>query len=302
MGASRGSHFTEHDLAVLRQQAGERLEQSRNDAEVNSFLQQELAEINSRDVDGINRRLEEIEDALAGGVELDRLRFGGSVAKHTYVDGLSDVDALVVLSDESLGDASPEDVIGDFRDSLARSLRQGPIDDIRAGTMAVTIEYRDGTVIQLLPAVQVAGELSISSADGAEWSPIEPRRFAQRLTAVNERQGAAVVPAIKLAKAIFAGKLGDEAPTGYHVEALAVAAFSNYSGARTPRAMLTHLIESASGDVLRPVRDVTGQSTYVDAYLGDSESSERRSLSRSLVSLVREMSSQSISEWRRMFE
>lgn len=306
MGGSGGggSYFSARDVEVLREGARRRLEQSRIDAEVNSLLQQELASVNDRDADKINRYIDEIEAALQGRIRaLDRLIFDGSVAKHTYVDGLSDIDSLVILNDESLAGKSPAEVRDQFRETLVRYLPQRDIQDMKVGRMAVTIKYRDGTEIQLLPAVQSDGEISISSADGNSWIRIRPRLFAQELTVVNKRQGGAVVPAIKLAKAILANKLGDRSPSGYHVENLAVAAFRDYSGPRTPKEMLVRLFERASDDVCRPIRDVTGQSPHVDESLGPPDSLRRRELCRAFQDLSKMMSgSRSISDWRSLFE
>ena len=111
-----------------------------------------------------------------------------------------------------------------------------------------------------------------------------------------------MVPAIKLAKALFASKLGDAAPSGYHVEALAIAAFRDYSGPRTPKSMLIRLVESASHDVLRPIRDTSGQSRHVDEYLGVSGSLERRRLARSLDNLSKMMTRGSVAYWRDLFD
>ena len=79
---------------------------------------------------------------------------------------------------------------------------------------AVTVKYRDGTEIQLLPAVRVDGELAVSSGDSDSWVQIRPREFARVRTATNQSQGRAVVPAIKLVKAIFANRFGDNGPSG----------------------------------------------------------------------------------------
>ena len=78
-----------------------------------------------------------------------------------------------------------------------------------------------------------------------------------------------MVPAIKLAKAIFANRFGDDGPSGYHVEALAIESFQNYSGPKTPKAMVTHLVRTASDRVLWPIRDRSGQSRNVDDSLGE---------------------------------
>lgn len=303
-GGRTGSYFSARDAETLREEATKRLEQSRIDAEVNQFLQEELADLNDRDVETTSTYVEEIESALEAHIEsFDRLLFGGSIAKHTYVDGLSDIDSLVVLKEESLAEETPAEVRDKFRQLLTRQLPQGEIRNIRTGAMAVTVEYRDGTEIQLLPAVQSRQGISISSADGSSWTHIQPREFTRQLTECNRRQGNAVVPAIKLAKAITASRLGGVGPSGYHMEALAVAAFEDYSGPRTPKAMVTHLFESASRDVLRPIRDVTAQSPYVDEDLGPANSAARRNLSGGLQRIGSLMSkSPSIADWQALFE
>ena len=303
-GGRTGGYLSAHDVEALQEEARQRLAQSRIDSNVNSLLQQTLTSINDRDTEQTNSRLEAIEQSLGDKLdEVDRLLFGGSVAKHTYVDGLSDIDALVLLSGESLSGLGPAEVRGDFATALMQSLPLGDVQNVREGRMAVTVAYRDGTEIQLLPAIRIGDEIAVSSSDGEAWSAIQPRAFAKALTEANQSQGSAVVPAIKIAKSIFANQLGDAGPSGYHVEALALAAFRQYSGPRTPKAMLTHLVDSASRDVLRPIQDVTDQSRYVDERLGPGSSPARRALSRRLVRIARTMeNSQSVDDWRALLD
>ena len=213
MGGSAGgtgSYFSAHDARALEEQARRRLEQSRFESSVNSLLQLELTDINDRDTDLTNERLEAIEQALGTRIgEVERLLFGGSVAKHTFVNGLSDIDAVVEIADESIGVSSPAEVRNSLSIALRQSLPQGDMEEIQQGSMAVTVKYLDGTEIQLLPAIRVGGELAVSSWDSSSWVQIRPRDFARVLTATNQGQGGAVVPAIKLAKAIFANRLGE---------------------------------------------------------------------------------------------
>ena len=85
------------DLDALRQRAREIADQATFDAEVNDRLAQRFASINARDNEKIGRYLDDIVAALKDDVDgIERTLFGGSVAKNTYVEGLSDVDALVV--------------------------------------------------------------------------------------------------------------------------------------------------------------------------------------------------------------
>lgn len=303
-GGRTGSYFSSRDAQALEEQARRRLEQSRLDSAVNSLLQQELPDINDRDTELINNRLESIEQALGSRIgEVERLHFGGSVSKHTYVEGLSDIDALVEIAEQRISERSPAEV----RDSLERALRQalpqGDVEDIEKGRVAVTVRYLDGTEIQLLPAIRIGDELAVSSWDSSTWTPIRPHDFAGVLTSTNQNQGGAVVPAIKLVKAIFANKLGDDGPSGYHVEALAVEAFRQYSGPKTPKAMVTHLVKSAGERVLQPIRDISGQSRYVDDRLGEENSPARRALSRQIGQLARTMeNTSSIDDWEGMIQ
>src|SRR5258707_11460410 len=89
-------------LQDLIKQTHERTEQERSEADINLYLQQLLAKLTDRDPEKTKTYLDEIVSVLHDYQEVDRLLFGGSVAKHTYVDGLSDVDALVVLNRDDL--------------------------------------------------------------------------------------------------------------------------------------------------------------------------------------------------------
>ena len=64
--------------------------------------------------------------------------------------------------------------------------------------------------------------------------------------------------------------------SGYHVEALAVDAFKNYSGRTTYKDMLMHLTKYASDAVLNPVTEITGKPAHVDDDLGERNSMNRR--------------------------
>ena len=299
MGGSGGGYYTSRELARLLDEARTRLDQTRIDANVNDLLQSELAAINDRDTETINHRLDEIAEVLGeDGLDIERIVFGGSITKHTYVDGISDVDSLVLLDDTN-ADLTPQQAKDKVRHAIVGRLSLGDVAEVRVGNLAVTVTYSDGTVLQLLPAVRSGDGFAIASARGEAWSHIEPRRFHQSLTAANARQGGALVPAIKLAKAILEPRLGDERPSGYHVETLAIAAFEGYEGSRTPKAMVARFFRAASERVLAPMPDVSGQSTFVDDALGARNSLARMTLSRRLAGLadIAERAT-SVEQWR----
>lgn len=296
--------MTIREVEKLQELARARLQQERLDSEINSLIQQELVSLNDRDHETIRQRLDEIEDALREEIEgLDRLFFGGSVAKHTYVDGLSDIDSLVVLEEWVVGDRTAEDMREEFRRILDGRLNMGEVDSIDVGRMAVTVTYSDGTEIQLLPAVARGDSHAISAANGADWVQINPKEFSKRLTEVNRGLGGTVIPTIKLAKAVIASQFskGDR-PSGYHVEALALAAFQDYSGPRTLKAMTEHFFAASQDNVLRPIPDITGQSRHVDAALGTKDSLPRRNISRRFSQVAKRMrNATSASDWQSLW-
>ena len=155
--------------------------------------------------------------------------------------------------------------------------------------MAVTISYTDGSEIQLLPAMERGGRLVVPSHDGNGWNEIRPRRFAEKLTEVNQRNSGGVVPATKLFKGLVGAMHKDAQISGYHVETIAVDAFRNYEGSTSPFAMLTHLASHAVEAVKTPTRDLTGQSVHVDDHLGEANSSARSRISAEFQRLSRRL-------------
>lgn len=301
-GGGGGQSLSRRDLRDLQPSQREALEQERLESDVNNLLNEQLGEINDRNTEKVEGYLDAIEEALRDQIDdVDRRLFGGSVAKHTYVDGISDIDSLVIL--QGFGDRAAPDVRSEFAEALRQRLPGGDVADISVGNLAVTVTYRDGTQIQLLPAVQQGDRLAISSPDGRSWTQIHPRSFARELTEVNQNQAGQVVPTIKLAKAIIAGLPETDRLSGYHVEALAVAAFRSYDRTRTPKAMLTHFFETAVQNVRTPVHDLTGQSRHLDEALGPAGSADRQRISESLDRIARTMqSARSADSWRGLLE
>src|SRR3954453_8684934 len=123
MGGSGGGGFrSSRTPSELSAEVARELQKAKLESEVNALLTEQLALINNRDVALINERLDEIVGALGDRIEdVDRLLYGGSVAKHTYVDGLSDVDSLVVLKSSVLAEDTPQALIN----AMERALRQG---------------------------------------------------------------------------------------------------------------------------------------------------------------------------------
>ena len=278
-------------------------ERSRLEGEINQLLQRELSQFNDRDVQRTRERIDHIAEVLGGEQEVDTLLFGGSVAKHTYVDGLSDVDALVVLDREGTQGVSAQGVLDNFFEDLNVRLRRGGVEIIEKGNLAVTIRYTDGSEVQLLPAVRVGQALRIPDASGQGWNQTDPQRFRAQLTEHNQRLHNNLIPTVKLVKSLVSDLPEQQRPSGYHVESLALDAVRNYTESTTPKALLDRVLKHASERVLSPIRDVTGQSRNVDDYLGTPNSAERKLVSQALGGLRRRLNAAtSIHQWRAMFK
>lgn len=274
------------------------------EAELNVYLQDLLVDFNNRDIDQVNTHLETIKDALTKeNVGSISLRYGGSIKKHTYVDGLSDIDILAIIDKSDLVGESPSQVLNYFANRLRERL---PNTEIKTGALAVTVRFSDGHEIQVLPAISTKVGIRIANDDGISWSNvIKPEKFAQKLTDVNKANNHGVVPVIKLFKAINAKLPGDVKLSGYHIESIAIKAFENYSGTTSRKDMLLHLSQFAPEAVLEPIKDSTGQSIHVDDKLGAPRSFQRQKASASLKRIVARMkladSEGSLQRWKEMF-
>ena len=305
MGGSGGGGYFRGDIDSTLKQVQEAKEKSKNEeyeARSNTYLSGLLSQFNDRDVDAINRHLDEIRKALEKDIDgtID-LRFGGSVAKHTYVDGLSDVDSLVMLDNCELAGSSPELA----KDYLAdRLIERFPQSEVSEGRLAVTVKFQDAE-IQLLPAVSCRNEVKIPDASGMEWSQVDPRAFTRVLSDRNDQTGKKLVPVVKLAKALIANLPEQQQISGYHAESLAVDVFAGYKGPFTSKAMLQHFFVEGAKRVMSPILDQTGQSVHVDEYMGGQGSLERKIVSDAFNRAARKMeradSAGRVEDWQSIF-
>ena len=255
----------------------------RGKADINGFLRDLLRDFNDRDTEAIRRHIRGLRVALEDDVEdVVRPTYGGSISRNTYVDGLSDIDVLMVINDSSLSGLSPKVALQKMSELIQRRM---PNTEISVGDMAVTIKYTDGLEVQVLPAVRSKSGVRIPEGNTNAWSRIvHPERFAQKLTAVNQSNNGQVIPTVKLAKALVRRMAQSESDrlTGYHIESLAIEAFGNYNGNRDLGSMLDRFFAFSSDAVRQPIKDSTGQSRYVDDYLGGANSEKRVKASKTL--------------------
>jgi len=304
-GGSIGHGWNPEKLAREVRAAEQGVQNDAFKTELAGFLSSLLARVNDRDTKLVRTRLDEIIASLEGVLadHIDQI-FGGSVAKHTYVDGLSDVDCLLVVDGDDLAKAGPQATLNKLANALKDKL--GGQAEVSAGQMAVTVKYNEGSEIQLLPAARDGDRLVIpSSRVKGEWSPVNPGKFQQALTKYNQQCDGKLVPTIKLAKAILGQLPEGHQLSGYHVESLAIDAFKNYTGPKTAAAMLPHFFDRAKDRVKEPMTDSTKQSVHVDEYMGAANSQARMNASHILGRISKRLSNAtaaaSIGQWKDIF-
>ena len=291
MGGSgrRGGFFRDVKPEELRTAIRQQEEKTRDQAfetEVATELGAIVSEYNRRDPGKVSAVIDQIKRTLSKEIEgsIDSL-YGGSVRKHTFVDGISDVDALLILRDPGLESMSPGEVLDYFEGRLHETLTSW---EISRGRLGITVTKGD-LQIQLLPAIRKGGTTKIASASGDSWSEINPEAFFRHLTRANERAAYKLVPTIKAAKIINSTQVEALQLSGYHIESLAIEAFRGYEGPTNPKAMLEHFYDRARKLVLTPIKDRSGQSVHVDDYLGPPNSESRKAVSSALDRVVRQM-------------
>ena len=239
----------------------------------NKYCEQLLVQYKRRNTKAVKRHLKGVSDILRReGDHVVQTKFVGSVQKGTYVTGLSDVDVLLIVNQSSLKNKPPSKVIAHVCDTIKLRLPNNPV---IKGKLAVTVGYADKTEIQILPAIRTTDGFRIAQPGSNKWSnPVHPERFAERLIEVNEAKNGRVVPVIKLAKAMADCFITQKYRkiSGYHMESLAIDAFGNYQGPLDPKAMLNRLFSYSTKAVMCPMKETTGQSRYVDEYLGPADS------------------------------
>lgn len=259
------------------------------DSWLSNFLDGFLGKLNNRDTEAIQRHIETILNALNDEIEGNvTTRFGGSISKHTHIDGISDVDALVVLNNSDLADKSPNQVLDYFYKRLCDRFKGT---DIEKGDTAVTLRFSD-TDIQLVPAIKT--KTGIKIPDAGEWSTVvKPSLFTKELTKVNTGMNGKLIPAIKLAKGIIAGFSENCQMKGYHIESLALQIFSEKKASDLANSKVKDIVMQFFKDspklVRKQLKDVTGQTLYVDEYLGKKDSIRRLVVADTLERTYRQM-------------
>lgn len=291
MGGSGGYGFGKAQSAAWQPSGlAESLERTRQQAaaaEVAAVFDEAISEINQMDTEALNRRKEKVLEALRElSPDVVDLHGGGSYTRHTYVDGLSDVDLLFGMGAYSSSPIPNKDDPAAVLAEMEKQLRQKyPETKMTTGRMAVTMHFSDGLELQILPAFSYYSGYKIPDYDGKGWTVTRPQIFAERLRQRNEEVDGKLLRCIKLAKRICHTR--NMEVKSYHLENMAVRAFDHYAGPRSDEAMLQHLFNHAKTLVTAHMRDITGQNAYVDGYL--TSKTMRLGLARQMAAIERDI-------------
>src|SRR5258708_28568575 len=157
-GGYFGSDSPETISKALRQEE-QATESQSFEVEVSKEIGDLLFEYNDRDTEAVRRTLDRVASALSEDLEETSITpiFGGSVRKHTFVNGISDVDALLVLKDSSLSKLSPSEVLDYFENKVKQKFASASIERDR---MSVKMTFANVT-LQILPAIRKEKTLHI---------------------------------------------------------------------------------------------------------------------------------------------
>lgn len=132
MGGTGGGFLKVKDIEDMQRKIRESEKKTNNEdfeAKVSAEINKLLANYNNRDTNAIKSHIDTIVNAIQK--EIDgtcNIVFGGSYQKHTYVDGLSDIDSLVLLNNSELINKSPNEVLEYFHAMLKERFPESKID------------------------------------------------------------------------------------------------------------------------------------------------------------------------------
>ena len=97
------------------------------DDRFNEYCEALLAQYTRKNTQTVTQRLVSLCGFLRQKGDVVQTMFGGSVRKGTYVTGLSDIDALLIVNQSSLMNQIPASVIESVRETIQHRLRQNTV-------------------------------------------------------------------------------------------------------------------------------------------------------------------------------
>jgi hypothetical protein len=195
----------------------------------------------------------------------------GSLWKHTFAFGVSDIDVLCAFNSREL---SPNHVVS--RLASAFSSTRTPI---IAHQTHVTLPSPFGVTIDIVPVVVDSGEIALIHSSGGRWVRARPELFATVLQQANLSSQNTLKPSIRVLKSLLSRCSSAPLLKGHHIEAICVHAASEFAGTFKITTLLEFILSQLPRLANLHFVDTSGQLQFIDDYLGASDSDERCRLS-----------------------
>ncbi len=148
-------------------------------------------------------------------------RLSGSYARHTAIELIQDVDVLVFVPETEL-DRTPNAVLLELHGVL-RDFPGGAIDTRgQRRSVRITLES-DDLRLDIVPSVldgDLGEPLRIPDRHQEQWIRSDPLGYAERLSGLNQENGAKLVPLVKLMKAWRDEQMQRRRPKSYVLEVI----------------------------------------------------------------------------------
>ena len=268
------------------------------ESKVNKYLLAELTLYNERKVEIIKPILYDVTKTLSSEIEKSiDLFFGGLIAKHNYIDGLSDIDSLLIFKNNESELCSPKKLMKVLFKLL---INHYGVDHVKESVPAVTLKY-NGQILQFLPSIYDGKDLKFSDPKGDNWILASSTAFPEKLNKINQDNNNQVVPVIKLVKVIINKLPKKQQISGYHTEALAIEIFENYRKKKTLKDMIQVFFEESIEKIKSPITELI----HVDEYLGEEESLQRKVVCMAFERVSHKLNIantlQSVESWMKIF-
>jgi len=239
-------------------------------------LKRSLGGQNKKEIYLVQKRINKIDKILKKNFKIE-LILSGSVTKHTYVHGLSDIDILVNLREESPKSINPKMVQERIKNILKTDFKTE--NDLEAINILVDKKIK----IQLVPVILKDKDIFFPSKGGKKWIKILPQRFSNQLKKRDDKLCKKLSTLIRIIKIINVEEIASKNRLkNHHIEVLAYLYSLKNPGEENILNWLHDFFLYAKDRVKEKVRDTSNQFTFVDNYLGKPKNKRRKEVSKNL--------------------
>ncbi|MEX0920496.1 MAG: nucleotidyltransferase [Candidatus Pacearchaeota archaeon] len=250
--------------------------------------------LNKKELLSIQNRIIDIESILKSNLDNSlNLVLSGSTTKGTYIHRLSDVDILIMLNKSFFFNKKPEIIQKKVLDILKRSF---PEQKIKRDHEAINFFIEKRIKIQFVPVIFKKGKIYFPKREEKTWKKIHPEIFGNLLTKQNKKFNKKISVSIKIIKAIITKFPKKLRLNNHHLEVL-MYLFSKESSNKNKDFLnfISNFFFYTSKRIMEPIEDSSKQFEFIDEYMGKSENSKRKIISKKLKEISKQIKENKIS-------